>query len=167
MAHYQDTQLSYQERGHHQQDLQQKGQEAIQSFKDFLHEKAPSSSNVVAFATVLPLGLFLLGLSGLVLFGSLIGLAVTTPVFVLFSPVIVPAVLTIGLALVGFLSSGAVGITGLAAFSWIINFLRGYQRGGTGMGLDQASYWAQDKAEDMGQRVKEMGQGYTDRAREV
>ncbi|XP_021733566.1 oleosin 16.4 kDa-like [Chenopodium quinoa] len=148
------------------QDLQQRGQEAVQSFKHFLHEKAPSSSNVVAFATILPLGGFLLGLSGLAFVGSLIGLALTTPLFVLFSPVIVPAVLTIGLVVLGFLVAGGFGITGLSAFSWIINYFRGYEMGhAAGMDMDHVSRWAHDKAGDMGHRVKEMGQGIKDRVR--
>ncbi|KNA16372.1 hypothetical protein SOVF_089680 [Spinacia oleracea] len=160
----QDTYLKNQERG--SQDLQQKGQEAIQNFKHFLHRKTPSSSNLVAFLTVFPLGAFLLGLSVLSFIGSVIGLAVTTPLFILFSPVIIPAILTIGLANLGFLASGAFGITALSAFSWIINFFRGFRVGGTGTDMEHVSRWAYEKAGDMGQRVKEMGQEITGKARE-
>ncbi|KAE8795216.1 high molecular weight oleosin [Hordeum vulgare] len=64
-------------------------------------------------ATLFPLGRLLLVLSGLALAGTVVGLAVATPVFLLFSPVLVPDALTIGMAVIGFLASGALGLGGL------------------------------------------------------
>ncbi|KMT10659.1 hypothetical protein BVRB_5g117750 [Beta vulgaris subsp. vulgaris] len=161
--HRQEIQQRSHEKG---QDLQQRGQEAVHNFKQFLHENAPSSSNILAFLTVFPFGAFLLGLSGLAFIASLVGLALTIPLFILFSPVIVPAALTIGLSVLGFLSSGAFGLTGLSAFSWIINYLRGFRAGDTDMSMGHVTRWAHQKAGDMGQRIKEMGQDVSDRARE-
>ncbi|KAJ8449072.1 hypothetical protein Cgig2_004127 [Carnegiea gigantea] len=132
-----------------QQQLQQKGQEAVDSFKSFLHEKAPSTSQVIALVTLFPVGAFLLFLAGLALTGSVLGLAVTAPLFVIFSPVIVPAALTIGLAVTGFLASGAFGITGLSAFSWIV------------------TRRAREMARDVGQKTKEAGQEVSGKAREA
>ncbi|XP_057519547.1 oleosin Ara h 10.0102-like [Amaranthus tricolor] len=149
------------------QDLQQKGQEAIQRFKQFLEEKSITTSNIIAFLIVFPLGLFLLGLSGITFIGSLFSMAITGPLFILFSPVIVPALLTIGLAVMGFLSSGACGLMGLSAFSWIINFFRSYRSGGDeGWSVGGVSQWAREKAGDMGQKVKDMGQYVADKARD-
>ncbi|CAI0547150.1 unnamed protein product, partial [Linum tenue] len=67
-----------------------------------------------------PLGGFLLLVAGLVFAATLIGLAVATPVFVICSPVIVPAALAIGMAVMGFLTSGAFRIT---ALSWMANYI--------------------------------------------
>jgi len=152
-----------------QQQLQQRGQEAVDSFKSFLHEKAPSTSQIIAVVTLFPVGAFLLFLAGLALTGSVVGLAVTAPLFVIFSPVIIPAALTIGLAVTGFLASGAFGITGLSAFSWIVNYFRGYRAGGgpgIGMGMEQVTQRAHEMARDAGQKTKEAGQEVSGKARE-
>ncbi|KAJ0962531.1 hypothetical protein J5N97_027653 [Dioscorea zingiberensis] len=86
--------------------------------------QGPSASKVLAVATLLPVGGTLLGLSGVTLAGTVLGLAVATPLFLLFSPVLVPAIITIGLAVLGFLASGAFGLTALSALSWILNYIR-------------------------------------------
>lgn len=154
---------------HPQQQLQQKGQEAVDSFKSFLHEKAPSTSQVIALVTLFPVGAFLLFLAGLALTGSVLGLAVTAPLFVIFSPVIVPAALIIGLAVTGFLASGAFGITGLSAFSWIVNYFRGYRTSGgpsMGMGMEQVTRRAHEMAREVGQKTKEAGQEVIGKARD-
>ncbi|KAA8540782.1 hypothetical protein F0562_024299 [Nyssa sinensis] len=95
-----------------------------QSGDAFNREKGPSTSKILAVITLLPVGGVLLFLAGLTLTGSLIGLAVTTPLFMIFSPVLVPAALVIALAVAGFLTSGAFGITALSSLSWIINYMR-------------------------------------------
>uniref|UniRef100_J3LRV2 Oleosin n=1 Tax=Oryza brachyantha TaxID=4533 RepID=J3LRV2_ORYBR len=88
---------------------QQRGQVG-EAVKGILPDKAPSASQALTVATLFPLGGLLLVLSGLALAASVVGLAVATPVFLLFSPVLVPAALLIGLAVAGFLTSGALGL---------------------------------------------------------
>ncbi|KAL0395710.1 UNVERIFIED_CONTAM: Oleosin [Sesamum calycinum] len=66
----------------------------------------------------------LLGLAGIILVGTLIGLALATPVFVIFSPILVPAVILFATAVTGFLTSGAFGLTGLSSISWLLNSFR-------------------------------------------
>ncbi|XP_052176193.1 oleosin Cor a 15-like [Diospyros lotus] len=121
----------------------------------FKGEQGPSKSQVVAVATLLPVGGLLLLLAGITLTGTLIGLAVTTPLFVICSPVLVPAALTISLAVAGFLTSGAFGITALSSFSWILNNLR---RTSVPEHLEQAKRRAQEGAGHVGQKAREMGQ---------
>ncbi|KAK9117239.1 hypothetical protein Sjap_016186 [Stephania japonica] len=104
----------------------------------------PSTSQVLAVVTMVPVGGVLLTLSGLTFAGSLIGLALTTPLFVIFSPVIVPAAIAIALAVTGFLVSGAFGITALSSMTYIVNYLRGA---------------LSSVASQMGQKTKELGQG--------
>ncbi|KAL0441017.1 UNVERIFIED_CONTAM: Oleosin [Sesamum radiatum] len=102
----------------------------------------------------LPLGAVLLGLAGLILTGTIIGLAVATPVFVIFSPILVPAALTIALAVTGFLTSGAFGITALSSISWLLNYVR-QMRGSLPEQLDHARRRVE---ETVGQKTTEAGQ---------
>lgn len=118
-----------------------------------------SGSQIMAVVTLFPLGGLLLLLAGITLTGTLIGLAVATPLFVIFSPVLIPAVLTIGLAVTGFLTSGAFGITALSSLSWIVNYLR--QAGGSAAGgdpIEMAKQRVQGTAGYVGQKVRDVGQ---------
>ncbi|KAK9684765.1 hypothetical protein RND81_10G230600 [Saponaria officinalis] len=145
-----------------QKDLQTKGQEAVNTFKNFIQQNYHSAPLLIGLFTIIPLAAFLLFLSGLAFMGSLVGLCLATPVFIFFSPVIVPAVLAIGLAVIGFFVSGAFGITGLSALSWIINFIRYRVRG-----VDDVMQRAHDAAEYVGQRVKDVGHDVSEKARET
>ncbi|XP_043725481.1 oleosin H2-like [Telopea speciosissima] len=107
--------------------LRQQRQHVTERMKDMFpdSDRSPSTSQVVAVITLFPIGGILLTLAGFILTVTVIGLALTTPLFVIFSPVLVPAAIAIGLAVMGFLTSGAFGLTALSALSWIINYLRG------------------------------------------
>ncbi|XP_074361980.1 oleosin-like [Apium graveolens] len=86
---------------------------------------APSTSQVLAIFTLLPVGGTLLGLAAITFVSTVICLAVTAPLFIIFSPVIVPAALTIGLAVTGVIASEAFGISGLSSLSWLLSlFMR-------------------------------------------
>lgn len=130
-----------------------------------LQRGGPSTSKILAVLGGLPLGGTLLALSGLTLVGSMIGLAVTTPIFIICSPVLVPAAIAIGLAIIAFLSSGALGLTGLASLSWVINYLRQATRS-LPQEMDQAKRRVQDMASFVGQKTKEVGQEIQTRAQE-
>ena len=80
---------------------------------------------------------------------TLIGLTVTTPLFILFSPVLVPAALLIGFAVTSILASGALGLTGFRSLSRVARYVRpgGY--------LDQEKRRMQDM-QVVGQRTKEV-----------
>lgn len=130
------------------------GNKSVQS------QRGPSTSQVLAVLTLLPVGGTLLALSGVTLAGTVLGLAVTTPLFVIFSPVLVPAALTIGLAVTAFLTSGAFGLTGLSSLSWFLNFFR-QATGATGSvqeQLDRAKKRMMDVADYTGQKTKDAGQ---------
>ncbi|KAJ7974615.1 Oleosin family protein [Quillaja saponaria] len=136
--------------------------------KTFLPEnqRGPTTSQVMAVITGLPVGGTLLGLAGLTFVGTLIGLAVVTPLFILFSPVLVPAALALGLAVTGFLTSGAFGLTALASLSWVMNYIRMTQ-GTVPEQLDHAKRRAADMAGYVGQKTKEVGQDIQSKAQEV
>ncbi|KAK1281070.1 Oleosin 5 [Acorus gramineus] len=127
--------------------------------KSLLPDKGPSASQVVAVATLFPIGGILLTLSGLTLTATVIGLAIATPLFVIFSPVIIPAAIVIGLAVTGFLASGAFGLTALSSLSWILNYVRGTTATVPELHLDYAKRRMHEVAGQVGQRTKELGQG--------
>ncbi|GFZ12012.1 hypothetical protein Acr_23g0003970 [Actinidia rufa] len=115
----------------------------------------PTKTQILAVVTGLPVGGGLLLLAGITLAGTLLSLAVTTPLFVIFSPILVPAGLTVALAVAGFLTSGAFGITALSSLSWIINnYVR---RTRLPDHLEQAKRTAALKAKEMGQKTQESG----------
>ncbi|XP_059295282.1 oleosin H2-like [Lycium ferocissimum] len=132
--------------------------------KSLLPSKGPSATQILAIVTLLPVGGTLFCLAGLTLIGTLVGLAVATPVFLLFSPVIVPAILTVGLAVAGFMTSGAFGVTGLSSLSWILNYLK--QGKSVPENLDAAKRRMADATAHPGQKKKDVGQTIQSKAQE-
>ncbi|KAG2678792.1 hypothetical protein I3843_11G021500 [Carya illinoinensis] len=126
--------------------------------------QGPPTSKVLAVVTLLPLAGFFLLLSGLTLGATLIGLAVSAPLFFICSPVLVPAAVVIALAVTAFLASGAFGITGFSSLSWIANYLR---RTRVPEQLEHAKRRAQEAPGPMGQKAREMGQTVTGKAQET
>ncbi|KAL9272121.1 Oleosin 5-like protein [Drosera capensis] len=120
--------------------------------------QGPSTSQVLAVITLLPVSGTLLALAGLILAGSLIGLALATPLFLLFSPVLVPAAILLGLAVTGFLSSGAMGLTGLSALARVVEYVQGVMGRSVPEQMEYAKRRMQDVAGYGGQKIKEVGQ---------
>ncbi|XP_010482455.1 PREDICTED: oleosin 14.9 kDa-like [Camelina sativa] len=85
----------------------------------------PKARQMVKAATAVTAGGSLLVLSGLTLAGTVIALTVATPLLVIFSPVLVPAVITVTLIITGFLASGGFGIAAITAFSWLYRHMTG------------------------------------------
>ncbi|PSR89558.1 Oleosin like [Actinidia chinensis var. chinensis] len=132
------------------QQKQQLQPRPTEGLKSLLPGNGPTKAQVVAVVTLLPVGGFLFLLAGVTLTGTLIGLALSTPLFLLFSPILVPAGLTLALATAGFLTSGAFGITALSAFSWMVNYLR---QGRMPEQMEVAKRRVQETAAQMGQIV--------------
>lgn len=85
---------------------------------------------------------------------------------------IVPAVLTVGLAVAGFLASGAFGVTGLSALSYLFNMFRGVSVSASGSisgsgNMDYVKGKLQDVGEYAGQKTKDFGQKIRDTAHEI
>lgn len=134
--------------------------------KTLFPERGPSTTQILAILAGIPIGGTLLLLAGLSFIGTLIGLAIATPVFILFSPVLVPAAITIGLAVAGILTSGACGLTGLMSFSWVINYIR-QVHGTVPEQLDSAKWRMADMADYVGQKTKDAGQEIQTKAQDV
>nr|AXN72676.1 oleosin 3 [Carthamus tinctorius] len=139
-----------------------------------------STPKLLAVLTLFPIGGVCFLLSGLILTVTLIGLALATPVFILFSPILVPAALTIASAIAGFITSGAFGITALSSLTYIFNHFRkshqisgggGGGGGGGGVSLQDSMHYAKRRAQEtagyVGQKVKDVGQRTQDTAARV
>ncbi|KAK7351450.1 hypothetical protein VNO77_10930 [Canavalia gladiata] len=116
----------------------------------------PSSRQTVKFITAATIGVTLLLLSGLILTGTVIGLIIATPLLVIFSPVLVPAAITLFLVISGFLFSGGCGVAAIAALSWLYNYMSGNHPTGSDT-LDYAKGLIADKARDVKDRAKDYG----------
>ncbi|XP_020589630.1 oleosin 18 kDa-like [Phalaenopsis equestris] len=131
-----------------------------ENIKRYLHDRSPPASKAVAAITLFPFGGFLLTLSALTLVTTVIGLAVTAPLFLLFSPVLVPAAAVISLAVVGFLASGTLGLTAVMTLSWIVNYVR--SRGGqVGSSVQEQMEYVKrrvgEAAGQVGQKTRDVG----------
>ncbi|CAN6235811.1 unnamed protein product [Urochloa humidicola] len=101
----------------------------------------------------------MLVLSGLILAGTVIALTVATPVLVIFSPVLVPAAITLALMAAGFVTSGGLGVAALSVFSWMYKYLTGKHPPGADQ-LDSAKARLASKARD----IKDAAQHRIDQA---
>lgn len=120
-------------------------------------QQQPRSHQVVKAATAVTAGGSLLVLSGLTLAGTVIALTLATPLLVIFSPVLVPAAITVFLLISGFLASGGFGIAALSVLSWIYRYVTGKKPPGAEQ-LDQARQKLAYKAREMKDRAEQYGQ---------
>nr|ACP27622.1 H-oleosin [Coix lacryma-jobi] len=134
--------------------------------KGMIHDKGPTASQALTVATLFPLGGLLLVLSGLALAATVVGLALATPVFLLFSPVLVPAALLIGTAVAGFLTSGALGLGGLSSLTCLANTARqAFQR--TPDYVEEARRRMAEAAAQAGHKTQQAGHAVQSRAQEA
>lgn len=129
------------------------------------HHKQQLSHQVAKTTTAVTLGGSLMVLSGLTLAATVIGLVLATPVLVLFSPVLVPASITVFLILAGFVTSGGFGAVASFVFYWMYRYATGKHPIGAEQ-LDRAkdrithaAHDVKDKAEQFGQQHVKGGQG--------
>ncbi|KAK4358256.1 hypothetical protein RND71_023866 [Anisodus tanguticus] len=120
-------------------------------------QQQPRSHQMVKAATAVTAGGSLLLLSGLTLAATVIALTVATPLLVIFSPVIVPAVVTMFLLFSGFLASGGFGVASISVLSWIYRYVTGKRPPGADQ-LDHARHRLATKAGEMKDRAQEFGQ---------
>uniref|UniRef100_A0ACD5UT20 Uncharacterized protein n=1 Tax=Avena sativa TaxID=4498 RepID=A0ACD5UT20_AVESA len=122
-------------------------------------QKQPAMMCALKAATAATAGGSMLVLSGLILAGTVVALTVATPVLVIFSPVIVPACITLALMAAGFVTSGGLGIAALSVFSWMYKYLTGKHPPGADQ-LDHAKARLASKARD----IKDAAQNRIDQA---
>ncbi|KAL8112539.1 oleosin Cor a 13-like [Apium graveolens] len=117
------------------------------------HYNQPLSTQVVKATTAATIGGSLMLLSGLTLVATVIGLVIATPVMVIFSPVLVPAAITLLLLIGGFLTSGGLGATAAFVLFWMYRYTAGKHP----IGADQIDY-ARHKLANAAYEVKEKAQ---------
>nr|ABQ57397.1 oleosin L-isoform [Ficus pumila var. awkeotsang] len=135
----------------------QRGERGEQLQLQLQQQQHPRSHQVVKAATAVTAGGSLLVLSALILAGTVIALTIATPLFVIFSPVLVPAVITLGLIIIGFLASGGFGVAALTVLSWIYRYVTGKHPPGADQ-LDQARHKLASKAREMKDKAEQFGQ---------
>ncbi|KAG6501836.1 oleosin 16 kDa-like [Zingiber officinale] len=114
-----------------------------------LQHQEPAGSHVVLKAvTAAAAGGSMLVLAGLTLAGTIIALTVATPLLVIFSPVLVPAVVAVSLLSAGFLTSGGLGVAALSVLSWMYKYVTGKHPPGADQ-LEQARQRLAAKARDI------------------
>ncbi|VVA92586.1 unnamed protein product [Arabis nemorensis] len=118
------------------------------------------SRQIAKAVTAVTAGGSLLVLSSLTLVGTVIALTVATPLLVIFSPILVPALITVALLITGFLSSGGFGIAAITVFSWIYKYATGEHPQGSDR-LDSARMKLGSKAQDLKDRAQYYGQQHT------
>ncbi|XP_043703996.1 uncharacterized protein LOC122654086 [Telopea speciosissima] len=134
----------------------------------FRDRGGPSTTQVVAVITLFPIGGVLLTLAGIIMTITFIGLASTTPLFVIFSPVLVPAAIAIGLAMMGLLASSAFGLTAVSSLAWFFNYLRGKVADiDVPEEMEYAKLRLAEAADQVGQKTKDVGQAIQNKAHEV
>ncbi|KAJ0551662.1 putative oleosin [Helianthus annuus] len=118
----------------------------------------PRAHQVVKAATAAAVGGSLLVLAGLVLAGTVIALTLATPVLVIFSPVLVPALIAVFLLVSGFLTSGGFGVAAATVLAWMYRYVTGEQPSGADTS-DEASHRLGAKARDIKDRGEHAGRG--------
>lgn len=126
------------------------------------------SHQVAKTTTAVTLGGSLMVLSGLTLAATVIGLILATPLLLIFSPVLVPAAITLFLIFAGFLASGGFGATASFIFYWMYRYATGKHP----IGADQldrarekiahAAREMKDKAENLGHQTQQQIKGNVD-----
>ncbi|KAH7440757.1 hypothetical protein KP509_03G009000 [Ceratopteris richardii] len=121
-----------------------------------LRKRSPASSQIVGFfALITTIGVaFVLG--GLAIAGIVITLLLLTPVFLFFSPILVPAGIILFLCVAGVLTAGGVGVTFLSVATWIYNYFKGRHPPGAEQ-IDLARRRAMEAAEAARQKARELG----------
>lgn len=88
-------------------------------------QRPPPAPMAVAKALATATAAFsMLLLSGLAVTGTVLALIVATPLMVIFSPVLVPAAITVALLTVGIVSSGGFGVAAVAVLAWVYRYLQ-------------------------------------------
>ncbi|KAF8045475.1 hypothetical protein N665_4841s0002 [Sinapis alba] len=127
---------------------------------DYQTQDYSKTRQIAKAATAVTAGGSLLVLSSLTLVGTVIALTVATPLLVIFSPILVPALITVALLITGFLSSGGFGIAAITVFSWIYKYATGEHPQGSDK-LDTARMKLGSKAQDIKDRAQYYGQQQT------
>lgn len=94
-------------------------QDQVQLQQQYYQNTQSRPYQMVKLATAVATGGSLLLLSGLTMAGTVVALTIATPLFVIFSPVIVPAIIAAALIVTGFVAAGTFGVASIAVLTWM------------------------------------------------
>ncbi|KAL7614869.1 oleosin L [Lactuca sativa] len=135
-----------------------RGSGMMQHYRQQQQSDSPWANQAVKAVTAATAGGSLLVLAGLTLAGTVIALTVATPLLVIFSPVLVPAMITVFLLATGFLTSGGFGIAAATVLSWMYKYVTGEHPTGADS-LDQAAHKLGSKGREIRDRVEHAAGG--------
>ncbi|KAH7288016.1 hypothetical protein KP509_31G007500 [Ceratopteris richardii] len=130
-------------------------QHPTESIFERARKKSPASSQVIGFLALLVTGGVSLFLGGLTLTGIVITLVLLTPVFLFFSPILVPAGIVLALCVAGVLTAAGVGVATLSALSWLYRYFKGRHPAGAEH-ADRARQRAMETVEQTKQKAKDV-----------
>jgi len=104
-------------------------------------------TQVIKAATAFTAGGSFLVVAALIMTGTVIALTIVTPLLVIFSPVLVPALITVSVLSLGFLASGGLCVTAITVLTWIYGYVTGKHPPGADQ-LDSARDKLLNKARD-------------------
>ncbi|CDY40781.1 BnaAnng06440D [Brassica napus] len=87
------------------------------------HERKPSFKSVLTAILATHAATFLLLIAGVSLAGTAAAFIATMPLFVVFSPILVPAGITTGLLTTGLAAAGGAGATAVTIILWLYKYL--------------------------------------------
>ncbi|KAJ3695326.1 hypothetical protein LUZ60_000703 [Juncus effusus] len=126
-----------------------------QSLLRRLQDHGPNSTQLVGFLTLVVSGGILLLLTGVTLTGTITALIFLAPILLLTSPIWVPVVFVIFVAVAGFLSFCGVGVAAVAGATWMYKYFSGRHP----VGSDRVDY-ARSRILDTASRVKDYAGEY-------
>lgn len=115
-----------------------------------MERRVSGTTAVLAFiAAGLIIGGPLIGLMGITFAATMTLLLLTSPLFIIFSPVLLGAVCVLALVMVGFAAAGAMAVVGVASMVWIFRSFTGGDKLMESAGSDWAGYIQQKPHENM------------------
>lgn len=127
------------------------------------------SHQLAKTTTAVTVGGSLMVLSGLTLAGTVIGLVLVTPLLLIFSPVLVPAAITLFLISAGLFTSGGLGAVATFVFYWMYSYVTGKHPIGADKidrareTIAHAAKEMRDKAEQYGHQTQQQIKGSPER----
>ncbi|KAI5060705.1 hypothetical protein GOP47_0025125 [Adiantum capillus-veneris] len=127
-------------------------QQGHESIIERARKHAPASSQIIGFLALLITGGVSLFIGGLTVTGIVITLVLLTPVFLFFSPILVPAGIVLFLCVAGVLTAGGAGVATMSVLSWVYNHFKGQHPRGSNQveGAEQV----RQKARDVGAQAQ-------------
>ncbi|KAL2632409.1 hypothetical protein R1flu_017095 [Riccia fluitans] len=96
-----------------------------QHMKERIQEQAPNQRQLIGAVTIMTIIVLLTTVGGLLMGGLALGAAVLTPVFLFFSPVLVPVGTVLFIGIAGLLSAAGFTLAGFSSVRWLYQYFKG------------------------------------------